>query len=384
MSPSDKTEPFQCAGSEGGDDAGRLITVEVIHDFKNILAGILGNLALAKDWSDPKDKAYPFIEAAERVTRHANQLTLQLLAHAKGSEWEKSRVCISRLLRECVDLMVGGSPCHVKWEIDPDLRTVDADEARLTQVFNNLLINARQAMEKGGMIEVTVNNVDIGPSSGHRLDPGVYVRVSIRDEGCGIRKDHIEHLFKPNFTTKKDGNGIGLASCYYIVKNHGGVIEVDSEEGQGARFSVYLPAGQSVDPHAASREEAPVRGYGSILVMDDDAMIQQTIGDMLDYLGFQAHFADDGHEALRVYRKAKESGNPFRLVMMDLTIPGGMGGLEAIRKLKEYDKDVVAVVSSGHPNDPVMQQYERFGFRAVIRKPYTLRDLEDVIRQTLG
>jgi CheY-like chemotaxis protein/two-component sensor histidine kinase len=367
-----------------GEDIEKVMTTEVIHDFKNILTGILGNLALAKDWSNPEDQAYPFIEAAERVTRHANQLALQLLASARGNERIHLEFSLAKLIRDSVDLMINGSNCRTRLKINPDLKMVVGDETRITQVVNNLLVNAKQSMPGGGVITVRASNISISSESKFQIKPGKYIRLGIEDQGEGIPEENLTKIFKMHFTTKKEGSGIGLASCIYIIKNHGGTIHVESEIGKGSVFTVLLPATEIVDPDAVARDVGPLNGSGCILVMDDESMVQQTLGDMLSHFGYQVDFANDGSAAIKMYREALNSGEPYKLVIMDLTIPGGMGGMETIKHLIDLDPDVKAIVSSGHPNDPAMYHCSDYGFTASIRKPYSLRALQELLSQTIS
>ncbi len=366
------------------EDIEKVMTTEVIHDFKNILTGILGNLALAKDWSNEEDRAYPFIEAAERVTKHANQLALQLLASARGDEQILQDMGVSRVIRNSVELMVSGSGCRNDVKIHPDLRMIVGDETRVAQVLNNLLQNAVQAMPVKGTITVRASNVTVTNESKFNIKPGNYVRISIQDEGTGIPEELLTKIFKMHFTTKKDGSGIGLASCYYIIRNHHGTIHVESDVGKGSIFTILLPAIDKADPEAVVQDVELHTPTGSILVMDDERMVQQTIGDMLNHFGFHVDFASDGKTALESYKRAKERGNPYRAVIMDLTIPGGMGGMEAIKHLVSMDPSVKAIVSSGHTNDPVMQQCDMYGFSASIRKPYNLLELKKVLSDTMN
>lgn len=367
-----------------GEDIEKIMTTEVIHDFKNILTGILGNLAIAKDWSNPKDPAYPFIEAAERVTRHANQLALQLLANARGSERKHFDFSLSRVIRDSVDLMIAGSHCHSKVVIDGDLKMVHGDQTRIAQVLNNLLVNAKQAMPKGGDIEVRASNIVIATDNKFQITPGSYVRLSVEDHGVGIPEENLNKIFKMHFTTKKEGSGIGLSSCVYIIKEHGGTIHVESEVGVGTTFTVLLPSLEITDAEAVLVETPQLEGTGCILVMDDDSMVQQAVGDMLSIFGYEVEFANDGAAALQLYERAQKLGKPYKLVIMDLTIPGGMGGIETVRRLLELDPNVRTVVSSGHSNDPAMLQCKQYGFTAAIQKPYSLKDLQNMISRTIG
>lgn len=384
MTDFNRRDPFEHLEGCMEEDIEKLISSEVIHDFKNILTGIMGNLSMAKDWSDPNDQAYPFIVAAERVTKHANQLALQLLASARGGERQHFDFSLVKIARDSADLMIGGSNCNFDIEVCENLKMVHGDQTRITQVLNNLLVNAKQAMPRGGNVTIRLENTTISPDAGFPLDPGEYVRVEIEDDGVGIADENLQKIFQMHFTTKKQGSGIGLSSCMHIVKQHGGMIHVESELGEGATFSIFLPALDKRDPEVVERKVADIDGNGCILVMDDELMVQQTIGDMLSIFGYETEFAGDGASAIECYKEACSKGMPHCLVIMDLTIPGGMGGLEAARRLREIDPGIKMVVSSGLPNDPAMMHYKDYGFIASIQKPYNLKDLQQMLADSIA
>jgi CheY-like chemotaxis protein/two-component sensor histidine kinase len=367
-----------------GEDIENAVTTEVIHDFKNILTGILGNLAIAKDWSSPDDAAYPFIEAAERVTRHANQLALQLLASARGSQRVHFEFSLAKSIRDSVDLMLGGSECSGRVDIHPELKTVIGDQTRIIQVLNNLIVNAQQAMDGKGEVIVRATNIVVAQDNKFDIKPGDYVSVCVEDHGVGIPKENLTEIFKMHFTTKKEGSGIGLASCVYIVKKHGGAIHVESEVGKGSSFTIMLPSTKTVDEHAVVREndESEVSG-GRVLVLDDEEMVQQILAEMLQHLGYEADFAADGAVAVTKYKQALKQGNRYDLALMDLTIPGGKGGVETIAELKKLDPEIKAIVSSGNANDSAIIHYQDYGFIASIQKPYTLSDLKNILVKTM-
>ncbi len=380
MNDNDLTESLARKQTTQSDAIDKSITSEVIHDFKNILTGILGNLALARDWSDPKDKAYPFIEAAERVTKHANQLALQLLAASRGSKAPKVEIGLSKLIRECTDLIITDNAFDFSIDIDPDLSMVLADETKIIQVLNNLLINAKQAsLDRGGHISVIARNVQIGQDTNFNLKPGRYVKVSVVDQGCGIAPENINKIFKLHFTTKEEGNGIGLATCFYAIQDHGGTIHVESKVDEGSTFSFLLPALDRSDADATEDEATIHQSSGHILVMDDEELVQQIVGDMLQHLGYTVCFANSGEEAVKSYRQAFEASAPFAAVIMDLSLPGTMGGQQTIAKIREIDPEVKAILSSGHVNDPVVRNCREYGFFGAINKPYSLKDLQNIL-----
>jgi CheY-like chemotaxis protein len=253
------------------------------------------------------------------------------------------------------------------------------DESQLSRVFANLVMNADHAMPEGGVIKVEAANEFIGADSRLPLQEGKHIRVSIRDQGVGISPEILPNIFDPYFTTKSKGAGLGLATAYSIVKGHDGVITVESGPGKGTAFHVYLPASEKQIPDERHSEEKTSTGGGRVLFMDDEIAIRELASDLLSALGYQVVVAADGEQAVERYRGGLESGRRFDAVILDLTIPGGMGGKETIRRLLALDPEVKAVVSSGYSNDPVMAEYKKFGFRAVIQKPYNAQRMSRVL-----
>ena len=266
-----------------------------------------------------------------------------------------------------------------------DLWPVEVDEGQFRQVIDNIVLNAVQAMPEGGKIEVRSENVELTDGFLPPLAAGKYVKISVRDYGAGIRPEHLPRIFDPYFTTKGNARGLGLASAYSVVRKHDGQINVESQVAHGSTFQIYLPASLKA-VEAAVPEDEPRRffGQGRVLIMDDEADILIVVGEMLELMGYQVEAARDGAEALQRYMAAKRADNPFDVVVMDLTIPNGMGGKEAIRRLKELDPQVKAIVSSGYSYDPVMAKYQEFGFSGVIPKPYVMEDLGRVLEEVIG
>ncbi|NIA08594.1 MAG: PAS domain S-box protein [Nitrospiraceae bacterium] len=353
----------------------------IAHDFNNILMGILGNISLAKMYIKCKDKALERLAEAERASLQAKNLTQQLLTFSKGGMPIKKITSIKRTLRDSVNFALSGSNVRCEYSISDDLWSVEIDEGQINQVINNIVMNAQQAMPKGGIIHVQAENVLLGRESGLPLEEGRYIKIGIEDQGIGIAKGHLPKIFDPYFTTKQKGSGLGLTTAYSIVKNHDGYISVRSELGKGTCLDIYLPASsEDIITDKTTGEISPAE-KGKILLMDDEEIVRSVAGEMFRSIGYEFESAEDGMEAIEMYKKAKELGNPFDIVIMDLTIPGGMGGKEAIKRLLEIDPQVKAIVSSGYSNDPIMSDFKSYGFAGVIAKPYRMKDVIEVIHR---
>lgn len=360
-----------------------LLAGGIAHDFNNLLGAIMGNISLAMLDVDPENSAYQQLTKAERASFRAQDLTRQLLTFSRGGAPVKKRITLPGIITEAAGFSLRGSRVLHELSIAADLWPVKADEGQMMQVFNNLLINADQAMPSGGIIRIAAGNVELGPGDVPSLAAGRYVRVTVSDQGTGIPREHLGKIFDPYFTTKQKGSGLGLAATYSIIRKHDGHIIVESELGKGTVFHIYLPASEGeVAPQP--RQEKLVRGNGAVLIMDDDEDMRKTTGDMLMRMGYAVDYADEGNEAIAKYRQAREAGSPFAAVIMDLTVPGGMGGKEAIGKLLAIDPAVRAIVSSGYSEDPVMADFRSYGFRGVAIKPYRIRELSEVVASVIG
>ena len=289
------------------------------------------------------------------------------------------------LIREASGFALRGSRVRCELSIADDLHLVDVDEGQISQVIHNLVINADHAMPDGGIVSISCSNVRIGPAQRTlRLEKGSYVQVSIEDQGVGIPREHLAKIFDPYFTTKQKGSGLGLATTYSIVKKHGGHIAVESELGIGHDIPcIYLPASAESIPSEKPEEPAVQRGKGRILIMDDEADVRETTGNVLKRLGYQVGYAEDGKEAIDLYPKGESDGKGFDLVIMDLTVPGGMGGKETITGLLQDRSG-----GQGHCFKRLFQRsdHERFqgyGFSGVVTKPYRLRDLSEEVFRVL-
>lgn len=355
----------------------------IAHDFNNLLTAILGNASLAKMYADPSDKIHAKLEEVEKASIRARDLTQQLLTFSKGGAPVKKVTSITDVVRDSSQFTLRGSKSRCELSITEELWPVEVDEGQISQVIGNLSINADQAMPEGGVLDIRAENVTLGKGQVVTLQPGRYIRISITDSGIGIPKDHLSKIFTPYFTTKQKGSGLGLATSYSIVNKHGGLITVESEIGTGTTFHIYLPASEKEIRKKEKSSKTTITGNGKILVMDDEEYIRNTAGEMLTSVGYMVGFANDGTEAIDLYIRAKESGDPYDVIIMDLTIPGGMGGMETIHKLLEIAPDVKAIVSSGYANVPIMSVFKEYGFKGVIAKPYCTDELCKVVQNVI-
>jgi PAS domain S-box-containing protein len=356
----------------------------IAHDFNNILTVILGSVSLAKMLACGDEKIIKRLTDAEKACERAKDLTQQLLTFAKGGTPIKKTVAIAELIRETAGFALRGSNVRGEVSIAEDLWAVEVDEGQISQVIHNLVINADQAMPQGGVLKLRAENVRIDSKKAIPLPEGKYIAISIIDQGVGIPKEYVAKIFDPFFTTKQKGSGLGLASSYSIISNHGGHIAVESTPGSGSTFNVYLPASEKkIESKKTAAEMAPI-GHGKILVMDDEDLIRDVARDMLKSMGYETDFARDGAEALNLYRKAKDAGKPYAAVIMDLTIPGGMGGEEAVKKLLAIDPDAKAIVSSGYSTGPIMSDFRAYGFSGVITKPYKIADMGVMLQRVMN
>ncbi len=361
----------------------------IAHDFNNLLTGILGNIQLAEGYlkQDRKDTAQEMLSEAEKASFRARDLTQQLLTFSKGGLPVKKVMAVNKLLRDTATFALRGSSVKPEFAIPDNLWAVDADEGQINQVISNLVINADQAMPNGGVITISARNVLNNQQRSLPLPEGNYIEINIKDQGIGIPQAYQDKIFDPYFTTKQKGSGLGLASSLSIIKNHGGTITFESEMGKGTTFHVYLPATQEEvkeeEPDVVVTQSKPV-ATGRILVMDDEGVILMLLNRMLTGAGYEVVQTKNGAEAIQQYREAKESGKPIDAVILDLTVPGGMGGKETMVKLLEIDPKVKAIVSSGYANDPIMADYKKYGFSGVVTKPYDIKQMQETLRKVLA
>lgn len=356
----------------------------IAHDFNNILTVILGNISLVRMYMNNEniDKVKERIVDVEKASLQAKELTKQLLEFSKGGAPIVKPCTISGLLKDTISFSLCGSNVQCELFVHPDIWPVEIDEGQISQVINNLIINAKQSMPDGGTIRIIGENIIVGSEQKLPLNSGKYVMISIKDTGYGIPEALLHKIFDPYFTTKPAGNGLGLSTSYTIMKNHGGYITAESKPGEGSAFFIYIPS-STENVENIEKDEELITGEGKILVMDDDERIRDITGQMLERLGYKVNFARDGSEAIELYIRAKRVEEPFDAVIMDLTIPGGMGGKEAVRQLLKLDPNAKAIVVSGYSNDCVIDNFAHYGFRGAIIKPSGIQELSKAIHSVI-
>jgi len=367
-----------------------LLAGGIAHDFNNILTTILGNISLASMEAAPGSELLNSLEQAEKASLRAKALTKQLLTFARGGAPVTKLASLTALLKDTAGFALRGANVKCNFSIPSDLWHAKIDEGQVSQVMHNLVLNAQQAMPAGGSIELTAENMALSKTQslgkGLPLKKGNYIRIAVTDHGTGMDAEHLAKIFDPFFTTKQKGSGLGLATSFSIARQHGGHLSVESVVGSGSTFYVYLPASmETLIPKQDKIEHVKAAGKASILVMDDEEAVREVAGRMLKHLGYDdVEFAADGAEAIKLYKAAMASGNPFNVVILDLTIPGGMGGKETVKKLLKIDPGVKAIVSSGYVDDSVSAKYKEHGFSGMIAKPYTLEQLRKALEDVIG
>ncbi|MCC6355178.1 MAG: PAS domain S-box protein [Verrucomicrobiae bacterium] len=355
----------------------------IAHDFNNLLGNIFSHVELALGTSADREVA-EYLRAALDTMSRARALTKQLLTFAKGGAPIRRSEPLFPFVEQAARFALGGSGTACSFEVDPGLWWCGYDKNQMGQVVDNLVINALQAMPAGGHIRVRAANCVLDKNEHGALSAGRYVRLSFQDSGVGMPKAILARIFDPFFTTKHKGSGLGLATCHSIIERHGGCIDVESEPGKGSTFHVYLPAA-SKPALSSAGPPAPGRGAGArILLMEDDAGIRDTLGKMLERLGYECVSTRDGEEAIRAYREALGASRPFRMVIFDLMIPRGMGGKDAILEIRKMDPQVPAVVVSGYAEDPVLASPREHGFSDSLGKPFTMAEFAAVISRNIG
>jgi len=350
----------------------------IAHNFNNALTGVLGFISLTGKQLDESHKAWTMLQHAERATKRAAGIAKQLLTFARGGAPIKKPVSVRKLVEESVELALNGTKVRSQLLIPDSIHSVIADEDQLSQVFSNLTINAVQAMPKGGTLTISAENIETTSNTAVSGQQIAHVRITFTDEGHGIPAAELSKIFDPYYTTKPSNTGLGLASAHSIINKHGGYILVSSNVGQGTTFTLTLPSTGCTIEQIDNKAESlltPNRTIGSILVMDDEESIREVARETVKFLGYEVTVCADGHEAVEIYKKAHESDTTFMAAILDLTIPGGMGGAEAAKQILSFDPGAKLIVSSGYSFDPVMSDYKKYGFLAAVAKPYQADDL---------
>jgi len=363
-----------------------LLAGGIAHDFNNVLTAIIGNLALAKLSLHEEQDVLQILDEAEKASLRATNLTQQLLTFSKGGLPIKKLCSIKNLIKEWVEFSSRGSNIRPVFFIQDDLWPANIDEGQINQVINNLIINACQAMERGGLLEIHAKNMDNTETNTEQIlhmEKGKYIEIAVKDQGLGITEEHLQKIFDPYFTTKEKGSGLGLFTAYAIIKKHHGYLRVDSEVGIGTTFYIYLPATEVDLSASQDRQASDLVGTGKILVMDDEEMIREMTRALLERFGYEVELAKDGIQALEIYQQASHAGRPFDAILLDLTIPGSMGGKETVRALHEFDPAAKAIVVSGYSNDPILAEYHHYGFCGYLVKPYPSQELLRVLSNIL-
>jgi signal transduction histidine kinase/CheY-like chemotaxis protein len=360
----------------------------IAHDFNNLLTIIIGNLGLATLDEDLTESTAHALREIERGADRARALTQQLLTFAKGGGPLRATIELPELVKRAADLALHGSNVRCEFSAAADLWTASVDKEQIIQAIQNLVLNAVQAMPRGGILRIALNNDVIESGAKGSLEAGRYVKLAIADSGDGISEDVIPHIFDPYFSTRKTSSGLGLATVYSIVTKHRGQIEVASAPGRGTTFSVWLPAAElpkeEAPPAEAQASVLVLSKTSRILLMDDEESIREIGAAILRRMGLEPVVISDGAEAVREFKTAQQNGLPFALVILDLTIPGGMGGKEAMGLIRKLDPDVPAIVSSGYSIDPVLENFAAYGFQAMVPKPYEVSELARVVNRLLG
>jgi|GEM_PF-6031278 len=362
-----------------------ILAAGIAHDFNNILMAILGNISIAMNYTNPQDRIYQRLEKAKKAAETATKLSGQLLNFSKGGAPAFAITSIGSLISDVVSFTLSGTSIKSNITIPDDLWHVHIDSGQISQVIQNIVINAIQAMSEGGIIHIAAENMYFKDDSSI-LPDGKYVRISIKDNGCGISPEDIPKIFMPYYSTKKDkGSGLGLATAYSIIKKHRGHITVESEVGIGTTFYIFLPATeqQPIPPVEVTAKQPFIASSKKILLVDDEKLVRETAEEMLKHLGYKIEIADNSRDAIEVYKNAKDKGEGFEAVIIDLVIQGDVGGEAILKKLLEVDPEVTAIISSGYSHHDVIVNFRNYGFKGALVKPYKIKQLEEVITKAL-
>jgi two-component system cell cycle sensor histidine kinase/response regulator CckA len=356
----------------------------IAHDLNNILTVISGNIGLAQlEAPGEGHSLLSYLSKAGQAAQHAARLSGQLLTFSKGGAPLKRVTSISALLQRATEFSLYGSNLRAELEIPHELRKADVDSGQVEQVINALVINAREAMPHGGVIHISAQNVEVEDKPDAFLRPGHYVKIAVADRGGGVPQETATKIFDPYFTTKPAASGLGLAISYSIVKKHGGFLHLESSSFEGSTFAFYLPVADEQRERESRRgTERPLQfNQQRVLVMDDEEAIRDLTSELLGTLGYEVASAPDGAEAVKLYERALRRGENFHAVILDATIRGGMGGVATIERLRDIDPHVTAIICSGYSDEAALSQFLAYGFRGALPKPFTRRELADVLQR---
>ena len=360
----------------------------IAHDFNNLLTAILGNISLAHYLTKSEPKLSKLLNDSEKASLQARNLTKQLISLAKGGTPVKKTFSIRESVSDAAELALSGSKVKCLLQLAEDLSPVYCDLGQIHQLVANLVMNAKESMPEGGVIELDAWNTEVAAFEVPSLAAGRYVKLTIKDHGVGIPEENRSRVFDPYFSTKQrgaqKGMGLGLTIAYAIVKRHDGLISIHSTPGIGTEIQVYLPVSGGKPVEARPRSEVkPAPFKGRVLYMDDDDMVRDLAREMISYIGYEVQVARDGLGAVQLYEEAKEKQHPFDLVILDLTVRAGMGGKEAVKALQQVDSSVKAIVATGYADDPVMAAFAEYGFIGAITKPYQIEKLSEVLQMAI-
>jgi len=358
----------------------------IAHDFNNILTIISGNNSLANIILEEKGdyEVCELLDEIQRGVAQARELTEQLMTFSRGGMPVKEASSIEELVQETASFILRGSNVRTVISMSGQIWPANIDRGQIGQVFQNLLLNAAQAMPGGGVIEIYISNIVPETAEALALKSGRYIQVVVQDHGNGISREDLSNIFVPYFSTKERGHGLGLAMAYSIIQKHDGNIKVSSELGIGSTFEIYLPASEDIVINKGSVTRVNFSGKGRILIMDDDRTVRNTLGRMLRQLGYETDLARDGQDTIEMYVEAREAGAHYHAVIMDLTVAGGMGAQEAMQRLLKIDNEIKAIVSSGYSTDEVMVNYNNYGFCGILEKPIEIDSLSRVLFEAVG
>ncbi len=357
-----------------------LLAGGIAHDFNNILMAMLGSISMVKRALAERPEHCEMLSEAEHAGYRARELTQQLLNFSRGGAPVRRPAYIPQIIRETARFSLMGSSVSCRFSIADNLWTAEVDTGQISQVINNLVLNAVQAMPGGGEVKIRAGNIEISSRSRLPLHKGNYIKIVVEDTGCGIPEENLSRIFDPYFTTKENGSGLGLATAYSIISRHGGCMTVQSTRGQGSLFTIYLPALEvELSGKPAESITAVCRKQKRVLLVDDEEVVRHVVTRMLDTLGHEVLAVEEGEAALLEYRRARQAGTPYDVVIMDLTVQNGLGGREAVGLLLQEDPQARVILSSGYSNDPVLCNFQEHGFKGVITKPYLIEDLRSTL-----